>query len=195
MGLEDFMTADVPIQDLLHRAAARDPSAQEALVREFTPVIARAARRSLSRRVQSLCSVEDICQDVWAAFFTGSALHKPFTAPSALAAYLRHMAEGRAANANRRYLDCARRSLLRQAVSPAALDAVPDRSISPEALASFWDEWHHLLSSLPGLTAVIFCLEVPGLGVLDIATQLRLSTRLVRRHHHAWYTAVACLAC
>jgi RNA polymerase sigma factor (sigma-70 family) len=126
----------LPFQELIQRAEAHDQEACAELVRLFEDDILQAVHAPIfSMGLQSLIDPTDICQAVFASFFT-RVLGAPYdlSEPHKVRQLLVTMARNKVADEGRRHTRH-RRNRQRQAASDDCLHAVADCCSTPSSIA------------------------------------------------------------
>jgi RNA polymerase sigma factor (sigma-70 family) len=158
--------------------------AVRALLDRYQTPLLKAVRSRLPPRLRPQYDSDDFVQAVWASFFTGPAVRR-FETPEALVAYLAEMARNKVIDEIRRQLRG--RHNLRE---PQSLDTVdpsystPDvaaRQPTPSHAVSTRERWQKLRDRLAATEQRILDLLLEGNTQEEIAHQLGLSDRHVRR--------------
>jgi RNA polymerase sigma-70 factor (ECF subfamily) len=169
---------------LLQRARAGCPDAARQLYDQYADHLRRIIRRRLSGPLRRVFDSTDFLQETWKDFYA-KALDKRFACPGQLLAFLASMAEVRLLQAQRRYLDSAKRDLRRQQPledSDADREQGPvTHQQTPDQIASARDECDHLLHGLaPEYQQALLMLR-DGYTYQEIAELLGLNEKTVRR--------------
>jgi RNA polymerase sigma factor (sigma-70 family) len=173
------------IQTLMDRIRAGSQEAVQELLAHYGPHLVRVIRRRLSQRLRTEFDSDDFVQSVWASFFAVPLEGYHFDTPKALMAFLTDIATNKVADAARERLQTKKRDLNRlhsldgSAAIPAG--AVADHTPTPSQVVVAEDEWYRMLRSQPPYHRVILILLRQGHTHEEVAQQLSISTRTVRR--------------
>jgi RNA polymerase sigma factor (sigma-70 family) len=172
---------EADITDLIRQFCSRSPAAAEELWRRYRPSLMRVVRRHLTRSVRRVADSEDFAQAVWKSIIEQADQLPRLDTPEALGAYLAAMATNKIASAAR-----AQKALKRDAARCESLDmlrqaplASSDPSPSQQAVAQ--EHYARLTSGLGDAHRRIVDLRLAGHTMDDIAGQLGLNERTVRR--------------
>lgn len=158
--------------------------AAQQLVERYGPHILRVVRKRLHPKMRSKFDSLDFQQDVWASFFAEQS-QKTFDRPEALAAFLAAMARNKVLMAVRqrrqiqKYNVDREHSLDGSAACEARDVAGPDPT--PSQLAVAQEKWDQLLKGHPPRYQRILNLLRQGYTQVQIAQELGVSDRMVRR--------------
>jgi RNA polymerase sigma-70 factor (ECF subfamily) len=172
-------------QAWMERLRAGDEEQVRRLVHEYGPRLCHAVRRWLHHKLRSKFDSRDFVQDVWASFFTSLAEQRPFPTPAHLLAYLNKLARNKVVETVRQRLVAEKWNVNREqslgdpTVGPHAELVAPQPT--PSTLAMSREEWQRLLGRQPPVYRRILLLFHEGKTSGEIARELRVSDRLVRR--------------
>ncbi|HSG71571.1 MAG TPA: sigma-70 family RNA polymerase sigma factor [Planctomycetaceae bacterium] len=144
-----------------------------------------AVRRRLNRQMRTKFDSQDFVQDMWASFFTNISQITRFNTEDELIGFLIRIAGNKVADEYRKRFktekhDINRERYLGDAFSSLTFDVVsPDPSPSAEAMAN--ERWDQMLDQMPPVYKQILQLRRTGATMQQIADQLKVSERTVRR--------------
>jgi RNA polymerase sigma factor (sigma-70 family) len=170
--------------DLMQRVRAGSQEAARSLVEQYGDHILRVVRRRLHRKLRSKFDSLDFQQDVWASFFADQP-QKTFERPEALAAFLAKLARNKVLMAVRqrcrlqKYNVHREHSLDGSAACQAGGVAAPEPT--PSQLAVAREKWDQLLEGRPPRHQHILILLRQGYTHKQIAQELGVDERTVRR--------------
>jgi RNA polymerase sigma factor (sigma-70 family) len=176
---------DEGFQALLRRVREGCPDAARQLTETYGPSILIVIRARLKANLRGLLDSDDFVQDVWGDFFSRWATRTEFESPRQLVAFLRQLAAHRVAQMYRHHFRRQKRDRNRE--QPLEGVTGPDKQAlaaavpSPEAGAIAHEEWERLLRGQPAVYRQILDLLGAGHAPAEVAAQLGLSERTVRR--------------
>jgi RNA polymerase sigma-70 factor (ECF subfamily) len=178
------MIVDVrDFEALWQRVRDGDPVAIGTFVGKYGNALIRVVRRRLHSKLRARFDSADFVQDVWASFFA----HLPKDAPSSpeqLAAFLEALARNKVAEIARNQV-AKKNNVHREQVSlndsQATLPVPAARQATPSTAAMSREEWDRLLDRQPPLYRHILVLRREGREIAQIAVELGVSERTVRR--------------
>jgi RNA polymerase sigma factor (sigma-70 family) len=183
----EWTLADEPHD--LPRLFQRIRDGSEEAVREFVERYGRyvltVIRRRLDEKLRRLFDSQDFMQDVWASFFNDPPVPEKFDSPEKLLSYLARLARNkvidtaRQRQGTRKHNERRERSLDGSFFVEAGLAPAPEPSPSDIALAN--EQWDRLARGTPDLHQRILVLLRHGYNPEDIARQLDMHPRAVRR--------------
>jgi RNA polymerase sigma factor (sigma-70 family) len=144
-----------------------------------------AVRRRLNRQMRTKFDSQDFVQDMWASFFTNISEISRFSSEEELVGFLIRMAGNKVADEYRKRFntekhDIRRERYLGEARSSLVFDlASPDPSPSAEAIAN--ERWTQMMDRMPPKYRQILQLRRSGATMQEIADELDVSERNVRR--------------
>lgn len=144
-----------------------------------------AVRRRLNRQMRTKFDSQDFVQDMWASFFTNIAQISRFTTEEELIGFLIRIAGNKVADEYRKRFktekhDINRERYLGETLSSLTFDVVSsDPSPSAEAIAN--ERWDQMLNQMPPVYKQILQLRRDGATMQEIADQIKVSERTVRR--------------
>lgn len=169
---------------LMERVRAGSQEAAQQLVERYGDLILRVVRRQLNQKLRSKFDSLDFQQEVWASFFAGQP-QKTFERPEALAAFLAQMARHKVLMAVRRRCDLQKYNVNREQSldGSAAYQAgnVPGREPTPSQVYVAQEKWDQLLQGHPPRHQRILILLRQGYTQQQIAQELDVDERTVRR--------------
>jgi RNA polymerase sigma factor (sigma-70 family) len=175
---------------LMQRVRQGSPQAIEELVERFGRHVLRWVRRKLNKssKLRTKFDSTDFVQAVWASFFTVQPAHYNFDGPEALLAYLVNMARNKVVDAVRQRFMSLKYNVNRECSleGSAAFQAaaVPARQPTPSQLAVAKEEWDRLLAQLSPQGQRMLTLRFEGHTYEEIAQQLHVDEKTVRRVLH-----------
>jgi RNA polymerase sigma factor (sigma-70 family) len=162
------------------------PEAVRELLDRYGPDILHVVRRRLHRKLRTQFDSVDFVQGVWASFFAMPRdAFQQFDTPQALQTYLAEMASHKVIDAFRQRF----RTMKNNANGERSLDgsvagqahALPARQPTPSQVASAREEWDRLLQGKPAHQQKILLLLRQGKTHEEIARELAVNERTVRR--------------
>jgi DNA-directed RNA polymerase specialized sigma24 family protein len=160
-------------------AATRD------LVVNYGSHLLRVVRRSLNKSLRSKFDSQDFVQAVWASFFAFEPQRIAFEGPNDLVAFLTNMARNKVVEAVRQRLQTQRYNVNRErALDHSGLARTKDlvaEQPSPDEIAIAREEWERFLASQTPEHLGIIERLVDGQDRLDIARDLGLNEKTIRR--------------
>lgn len=144
-----------------------------------------AVRRRLNRQMRSKFDSQDFVQDMWASFFTNISQISRFSTEEELVGFLIRIAGNKVADEYRKRFktekhDIRRERYMGEARSSLTIDLVStDPSPSAEAIAN--ERWDQILEQMPQSYRRILQLRRTGATMQEIADELKVSERTVRR--------------
>jgi RNA polymerase sigma factor (sigma-70 family) len=172
------------LRDLLQRVKAGDAEAGRRLVERYGPHILTVVRRRLDPRLRSKYDSEDFVQAVWASFFA----YQPESLledPEKLIGFLVSMARNKVVDAVRQRLQTLKYNANRErsldgSVLPMEHELAA-RQPTASQVAVAREEWERLHEKLSDMERQILDLLLQGHTQEEIAEQLGISDRHVRR--------------
>jgi RNA polymerase sigma factor (sigma-70 family) len=155
------------------------------LIERYGPHVQRYVRRSLSQEMRSKFDSIDFAQVVWASFFREPQRIRQFSSPEQLMAFLAAMARNKVVAEFRRWLISQKRNVGRE-IRIERTDFAHGRQLSssdptPSAVAVARERWSRLLHNQPESVRRILELRFYGATYVEIASELKMSERTVRR--------------
>jgi RNA polymerase sigma factor (sigma-70 family) len=171
---------------LIERVSSGSAESVRELVDKYGPYLLRVIRARLHKKLRAKFDSHDFVQDVWASFFATLPDVEDFSTPEHLIAYLERLAHNRMTDVTRQRLLSKKHNVNREQRSlddsrgawqlrPAA------RVPTPSTIAMSREEWDRLLAGQPLVYRHILLLRRDGRTLRQIAGQLRISERTVRR--------------
>jgi RNA polymerase sigma factor (sigma-70 family) len=170
--------------DLMEQIATGSESAVETLISQYGGQLCRAVRRRLNRHLRPKYGTSDFVQAVWASFFCGRDQLGHFEHSGDFVAFLTTMAQNKVVDECRHRLKTQKRDIRReQPICTDASEEIPVRSRepAPSQVAIRNEQWQRMLDGLPTRYRRILELRVTGETQENIAGQLGISERTVRR--------------
>jgi RNA polymerase sigma factor (sigma-70 family) len=169
-------------QQLLRDAQAGCDTAARELLETYGPHVVRAVRRNLNRSIRSKFDSADFAQAVWASFFAQLQDHQEFAHPQALLGYLTTMARNKVVDESRRRLTSHKYDVKLEQPLPGEDDArMNGREPTASQVAVADELWDRLIAGQPPHYQAILRLRRDGLTNGEIAQQLSISEKTVRR--------------
>ena len=175
---------------LMERVRQGCPDAIRKMLDRYGGYIRQVVRQRLHQRMRTQFDSLDFQQDVWASFFGGDPNRYQFDCPQALVRYLSEMAHNKVVEMFRQQLLSPKRDLNRE----RSLDRLHFEEVAPEVAARYPspsqvamanERWQHLLAQQPPHYRRILELLRQGHTHAEIAQQLDLDPRTVRRFLNA----------
>ncbi|TVS11743.1 MAG: sigma-70 family RNA polymerase sigma factor [Planctomycetaceae bacterium] len=177
-------TRETGFQELMQQIASGCDSAVENLISQYGNQLCRAVRRRLNPRLRQKFDTSDFVQAVWASFFCGRDQLNRFQHSGDFVAFLTKMARNKVVDECRHRLQTQKRDVTReQSIFTDASEEIPlpSRDPAPSQIAIRNERWQRMLEGLPSQYRRILELRVAGETHEDIARQLGVSDRTVRR--------------
>ncbi len=177
-------TGEFGFHDLMQQIASGSESAVENLISQYGSQLCRAVRRRLNSRLRPKYDTSDFVQAVWASFFCGRDQLNRFQHSGDFVAFLTKMARNKVVDECRKRLQTQKRDVAReQAIFSEASEAipVPGREPAPSQVAIRNEQWQRMMEGLPSQYRQILELRVAGETHEEIARQLGISARTIRR--------------
>jgi RNA polymerase sigma-70 factor (ECF subfamily) len=181
------MTPDLQeFEALFQRVRSGDVAATGAFVERFGPYLQRVIRHRLHRKLRCKFDSLDFVQDVWASFFARLPDREAPASPEQLVTFLEALARNKVTEAVRAGLIREKDNVNREQVSlndsqVAQPPHPPARLPTPSTAAMSREEWDRLLASQPKVYRHILVLRREGKEMAQIAVELGLNERTVRR--------------
>lgn len=172
---------------LMQRIHEGSEDAVREMIDRYGPHILRVVRRKLDPKLRSKYDSADFVQSVWASFFAYR-YERVFERPEALIAFLVSLARNKVVDAVRQRLQRQKYNVNRErSLQGSALPAANEvRALQPTAsqIAVAKEEWERLVDDLATTEKKILDLSMAGRSADEIATELGLTYRHVRRVMH-----------
>jgi len=184
MNETDRSLDDQRFQDQLTRVRNGSEAAAAALISEFGPHVYRVIRRRLDMRLRVKLDSEDICQLVWASFFRYPERMERFSQTRQLVHFLSAVARNKVIEGVRKYWQTQKHDLSREISlmdSRAPISIAERRIKSPSQLAIAKERYDHMIDGLSRRNQRILGLRIAGATYVQIATELGLHERTVRK--------------
>jgi RNA polymerase sigma-70 factor (ECF subfamily) len=170
---------------LMERLQDGSQDAAWELIEVYGPHVQRFVRRTLTQDLRSKFDSIDFAQIVWASFFRAPDRIRQMETPQQLMGYLAAMARNKVIDESRRRLD-SRKHNVRLEVSVERMDAAAAQGLrshdpSPSSVAVARERWDRLVVNQPADVRRILELRFQGETYDEIARQMQLNERTVRR--------------
>jgi RNA polymerase sigma-70 factor (ECF subfamily) len=170
------------LSDLVKRALEGNKEAAEEVFTVYGSHILCAVRRSMHPRLRTLFDSSDFAQDVWASFFADSPDQHNFDSPEQLIAFLSSMARYKVIDAARSRLGRDKGNVPHEvSLEEVSEDHFPEVQETPSAHLKAQEEWIAFLRRQPAVYRRIFIMYREGRSAAEIAEELQLNERTVRR--------------
>jgi RNA polymerase sigma factor (sigma-70 family) len=170
---------------LMDKVLAGNEEAASQLLKRYGPAVLEAVRRRLSKRLRSKFDSLDFVQDVWASFFANPPSEQRVLGPEMLVAFLTRVAQNKVVDATRQRLQGVKHNVKLECSldnsMPGGPEAVPAQQPTPSEAVSGDEQWFHLLDQLPKVHRRILILLRQGKKPAEIATELQINQRTIRR--------------
>ena len=170
---------------LLREVRGGSQDAIRELVERYGPHIVRAVRRRLSKAIRAKFDSFDFVQAVWASFFEAPQDFARFERPEQLVGYLAALAHNKVVDEIRRRMRTDKYNVNRErSLDDSALhfsERLAAQQPSPSEVAVAHELWSRLLEGQPEHYRRILELRRDGNTPQEIADQLRLNERTIRR--------------
>ncbi len=184
MNETDSTLDDQRFQAQLNRVRNGSEAAAAALISEFGPHVYRVIRRRLDMRLRVKLDSEDLCQLVWASFFRYPERMERFSQTKQLVHFLSAVARNKVIEGVRKYWQTQKHDLSREISlmdSRAPISIAERRIKSPSQLAIAKERYERMIDGLSIRHQRILGLRIAGATYVQIATELGLHERTVRK--------------
>ena len=193
---EQHVETKTEFRRLMEEMAAGSEEAAWRITEIYTPHIMRAIRATLPNAIRTKADSQDYAQAVWASILLGDADFSRFENPQQFAAYL-------AATARNKVIESYRRFTRTQAYDiraeipidasdpyssgrsstprPAPKDDLKSKELPASQVARLREQWTLLLDGCSDRDRQIVGMRVSGLQLKEIANQLNVNEKTVRR--------------
>lgn len=155
------------------------------LLERYGSHIQRVVRQRLNRRLRTQFDSEDIQQAVWKSFFEDVLAVTSFETPDDLMAYLARVATNKVVDRHRKFLMTEKSNLNRERrIENDTADGgmrLFSADPTPSEVAIANEQWHQLEQKYPPHYLRVLRLRVAGADCVEIAKDLQLHERSVRR--------------
>jgi RNA polymerase sigma factor (sigma-70 family) len=174
---------DAVFGELLERCRGGDGDAASELVERFGGRILAVVRMALNMRLRGLFDSQDFQQAVWASFFANVDRFEDATCPEAIGRWLAVVARNKVVEEGRRRLYSKSRSVSREVVldDVDCVEPLISRQPSPSECAVADEQWSLLNRNLTPVQSALLALKRSGATLEEIAENLGISERTVRR--------------
>lgn len=170
---------------LMRDVMAGSEAAAQQLFKDYEPLLLHAIRRRLNKHIRSKFDSLDIAQDVWASFFAEIPEKRQFESPEHLMAFLTTLAKNKV-------VDTTRHTLMTQKRNPNREQSLDDSQrfdkanlagpqATPSQIVMSQEEWSAFLRRQPLVYRRVFILMVEGKTATEIADELHIDAKTVRR--------------
>lgn len=170
---------------LMEQVLAGDANAASVLQQRYGPAIHQAVRTKLNRQLRSKFDSLDFVQDVWLSFFANPPAEDRFLRAENLVAYLAQVARNKVVDVFRQQRtkkwDVRREHFSLNDSTDGSLTLLPAPQPTPSETVSRGEEWQRLLESQPPVYRRVLILLREGKKPPEIAAELDLHVRTVRR--------------
>lgn len=159
-------------------------AAAAALISEFGPHVYRVIRRRLDMRLRAKIDSEDLFQLVWASFFRYPERMGRFSESRELLQFLSVVARNKVVEGVRKYQQTQKNNMSREVSlfdSRAPLSIAERRIKSPSQVAIAKERFERMMDGLSRRNQRILCLRIAGTSYVQIAAELGLHERTVRK--------------
>jgi RNA polymerase sigma-70 factor (ECF subfamily) len=173
------------IEALLLRIREGSQDAVKELLDRYGEALLRVIRRRLARPLRKHFDSADFAQAVWASFFAVPVERYQFRSPEELMTFLTHVARNKLRDAARREFRARKRDVTRthslDGSAAVAANLAPSRQPTPSQVVLAEDQWDRLLEGQPEYSQSILRLLREGHTHEEVAAQLGLNEKTVRR--------------
>jgi len=173
------------LRQLLESVKAGDPDALWRLVESFGPHVMRVIRRKLSRELRTRFDSADFAQQIWLSVLCHGDRIFEFNTPEELVRYLAGITRNKLNLEYRRQFETGKRALRRERAAAngggANLDDLTVDAPTPSEFAMARERWQQLEAGLDPRDREILQLKYSGHTNVEIAAQLSINERTVRR--------------
>ncbi|MEZ5940983.1 MAG: sigma-70 family RNA polymerase sigma factor [Planctomycetaceae bacterium] len=177
LGQQSFLAFRETLQDGSEEAFRE-------VVERFGPYVLRAIRRKLDERLRSRMDSQDCAQAVWLTLFKHRNRISELDSPEKLIAYLVTIAQRKARAEFRRHIQAEKQTANREVSlqnGSVVLDLVDHRPNRPSQLVVAKEQWDRLTDGEPERYRQILELRREGMSIDDIAAEVGVNERTVRR--------------
>ena len=171
--------------ELMERVHEGSQDAAWRLLEKYGPHVKRFVRRNLNQEMRSKFDSLDFAQVVWASFFREPDRMRRLESPADLISYLAIMARNKVVEEVRRRMLSVKHDVRREiGFSELEQDLevrTPNHDPTPSAVAIAKERWHTLMDNQPESVRRIVELRFMGATFGEIAEQLNIDERTVRR--------------
>lgn len=180
---------------LMQRVQEGCPEASQQLFERYQQHVLRVVRRRLHQKLRSKFDSGDFVQAVWASFFSLDLGRHHFDSPEALVGFLGSLARNKVIEEVRHRLHTLKHDVTREQPlydsSGHPTGEVAARQPTPSEIAVAREQWARLLEEQPEQHQRILVLLRQGHSPSEVAQQLGLSIKTVRRLIHKLATGGA----
>lgn len=174
--------AALPFEGLISEARNGSELAAKILVERYQPHVLSVIRRKMHRDMRQKFDSQDFVQAVWVSFFRNRGTLLEASDPGQLIGYLAAMARNKLLDETRRRLNTQKRDIRReQQLHPEINDAGARSDDTPSQVAMANEAWARLIGGASERDRKIVVLRRNGERIDDIAEQLGVSSRTIRR--------------
>jgi RNA polymerase sigma factor (sigma-70 family) len=170
---------------LMEQVVAGSEDAARLLFEHYEHVLLRVIRKRLNQKARTRLESIDIAQDVWASFFTEPLESRGFKNADAFLAFLTKLARNKVIDASRRHVTAKKNDLSRELSlddrERINKDVLMSEHPTPSQIVMNKEEWTEYLRKQPPAYRQILILAREGRNAVEIASELGISPRVVRR--------------
>jgi RNA polymerase sigma-70 factor (ECF subfamily) len=176
---------DADFDALMRQVLAGSEDAAKELFRNYEPTLLHAIRRRLNKKIRSKFDSVDFAQDVWASFFAEEPSKRVFESPDHLVAFLTALAQNKVTDETRKHFRTIKYNVEREQSmdDSQAFDReeIVGNQPTPSQIVMSHEEWRVFLRKQPLVYRRIFTMYRDGKTEGQIATELGIADRTVRR--------------
>ncbi len=160
-------------------------TATQELIARYGTHILRVVRQRLHRALRPRFDSQDFVQAVWASFFAVSPDQRVFTRPDEMLYFLTQIARNKVVDAVRQRLKTQKHNVNRECSfdpdSPVQIEGVAGPQPTPSQIVIAQEEWHRLVDNQPEHYQRILQMLREGHARQEVAKELDLNEKTVRR--------------
>lgn len=176
---------DLELQQLLQQVIDGSEDAARKLFDKYRDYLLFLIRQRLNKKLRARFDSIDIAQDVWASFFSKPLEKRAFQTPEQLIAFLAVMAKNKVNDATKLGILAKKRAGDREQSMDDSHRFDKHSLVGPDATPSHIvmsrEEWTQFLGKQPPVYRQIFLLMRDGKTNTEIAAELGINDRLIRR--------------
>jgi len=176
---------DAELQNLLQQVVNGSEDAARQLFDKYGKLLLFLIRQRMHKKLRARFDSTDIAQDVWASFFSEPLEKRAFQSKEELIGFLVGLAHKKVSDVKRHAVSAKKRSLDREQSLDDSQEFDKEELMGPDRTASqivmSREEWTRFLSTQSPVRRKIFMLMRDGKTNLEIAAELGISDRFIRR--------------